>query len=191
MISSTVRRRVRSWLADRAEKSQMSPRSMSFVTRRHAREASHRPPAVLVASRPVGVEPVPMRARGRVAFSMPVRERRLEGGPPKLSLCAAAAPRPPRLGRTRRDKAPLGERFRNAVVKPAEPDAVQKARRPDAPMSVEELEEAVRSADDKERLTGLLLAPVAAAIGLLVISDLITNDPAAHLKNGRPSTRST
>ena len=49
------------------------------------------------------------------------------------------------------------------------------------------MEDAVRSADDKERLVGLLLAPVAAAIGILVINSLISNDPAALLKNGRPN----
>lgn len=43
----------------------------------------------------------------------------------------------------------------------------------------------MRSADDKERLIGLLAAPFAAGIGMLVISALITNDPPARLKNGR------
>jgi hypothetical protein len=52
------------------------------------------------------------------------------------------------------------------------------------PQSVEELEAAVRFADDKERLVGLLAAPLAAAIGILVISALIVNDPPAFLKNG-------
>ncbi len=48
-----------------------------------------------------------------------------------------------------------------------------------------ELEAAVRSADDKERLIGLIAAPLAAGIGMLVISALVTNDPAARLKDGR------
>ena len=44
---------------------------------------------------------------------------------------------------------------------------------------------AVRSATDKERLIGLLAAPLGAAIGILVITALIDNDPPAHLKNGQ------
>ena len=42
---------------------------------------------------------------------------------------------------------------------------------------LEELESQVRLANDKERLIGLLAAPVAAAIGIVVISTLIVNDP--------------
>ena len=42
----------------------------------------------------------------------------------------------------------------------------------------------VRSMDDKERAIGLLAAPVAAAIGFLVIHTLVVNDPAQHLKSG-------
>ncbi|HET6793278.1 MAG TPA: hypothetical protein VFH45_02475 [Acidimicrobiales bacterium] len=47
-----------------------------------------------------------------------------------------------------------------------------------------ELEAGVRGADDKERLIGLLAAPVAAAIGFLVIGSQIVNDPPARLANG-------
>jgi len=74
-------------------------------------------------------------------------------------------------------------------VKPVEPGTASKAKAPHGPRSVEELEDAVRSADDKERLVGLLLAPVAAAIGLLVINDLITHDPSQYLKSGRINPR--
>jgi hypothetical protein len=55
----------------------------------------------------------------------------------------------------------------------------------DEARSIEELEASARSADDKERLVGLLGAPFAAAIGLLIIDALITNDPPALLKNGQ------
>ena len=41
--------------------------------------------------------------------------------------------------------------------------------------TVEELEAAVRSSDDKERAIGLILAPVAAIVGILVSSSTIQN----------------
>ncbi|MGD0320212.1 MAG: hypothetical protein ABSC00_01190 [Acidimicrobiales bacterium] len=106
------------------------------------------------------------------------------GAPPRLSLWQRLLLVLPRLKRDQ-EKAPLGDRLRNAVVKPVEPDAASTAKVSDEPLSVEELEAAVRSADDKERLIGLFAAPVAAAIGILVISALISNDPPAFLKNGQ------
>jgi hypothetical protein len=81
----------------------------------------------------------------------------------------------PRLRRDA-DKAPLGERLKSAIVKPVEPGAAAKAKAANKSLSVEELEDAVKYATDKERLTGLLLAPVAAAIGLIIIGTLINND---------------
>jgi hypothetical protein len=83
------------------------------------------------------------------------------------------------------DKTPLGDRLRSAIVKPVEPEAAATDTSSGEPSSVEELEAAVRFANDKERLIGLLAAPLAAAIGILVISALIANDPAALLKNGQ------
>jgi hypothetical protein len=74
----------------------------------------------------------------------------------------------------------LGDRMRRAFLKPADPDAGP----PPPPQSAEELEEAVRTADDKERLTGVLMAPFAAAIGLLIIDAEIANDPPARLRSG-------
>lgn len=82
-------------------------------------------------------------------------------------------------------KAPLGERLRDAVMKPAPPETPPKA--PVAQASLEELEDRVRHADDKERLIGLLAAPIAAMIGILVTADLISHDPASgknHLSVG-------
>jgi hypothetical protein len=69
------------------------------------------------------------------------------------------------------DKAPLGERLKGALVKPPDPDAPAEA--PAKPETVEEIEEAIRVATDKERLIGLLAAPIGAMIGLLVTSALI------------------
>jgi hypothetical protein len=107
---------------------------------------------------------------------------------PRLSLAHRFLLALPHLRRDP-DKAPLGERLRGAIVKPVEPDAAAKAKKADKAPSIEELEDRVKYADDKERLTGLLLAPVAGAIGLIVISSLITNDPATYLKNGTLNPR--
>ena len=107
------------------------------------------------------------------------------GGQPGLGLWQRVLVSLPRLHRERRaDKAPLGERLRGAVLKPADPGAPSAGQAAPKPLPVEELEAAVKSADDKERLVGLLAAPFAAMIGILVINDLIAHDPAAHLKNG-------
>jgi hypothetical protein len=67
------------------------------------------------------------------------------------------------------------------MLKPPEP-GVENV--PDTPETVEELQLAVRYANDKERLIGLLAAPFAAAIGLLIGNALIAHDPAARLANG-------
>jgi hypothetical protein len=95
------------------------------------------------------------------------------------------------LPRLRRDpdKAPLGQRLRSALVKPVEPGAAAQAKKADRSPSVEELEDAVKYADDKERLIGLLLAPVAAALGLIIIGTLINNDPSQFLTNGTVNPR--
>ena len=90
----------------------------------------------------------------------------------------------PRLHRDP-DKAPLGERLRGAIVKPVEPGAAAKAKAQDRPLSVEELEDSVKYASDKERLTGLLLAPVAAAIGILIVNDRISQHQPAQLASGK------
>ncbi len=43
--------------------------------------------------------------------------------------------------------------------------------------------------DDKERLIGLIVAPIAAAIAIMVTGALIGNDPAARLADGAVNTR--
>jgi hypothetical protein len=79
----------------------------------------------------------------------------------------------------------LLQRLRGALLKPQDPDAAP--AHPAEPETVEELQAANRSADDKERLVGLLAAPVAAAIGFAIITALVDNDPPA-LKNGLPNS---
>ncbi|HTW99049.1 MAG TPA: hypothetical protein VMD59_09745, partial [Acidimicrobiales bacterium] len=84
------------------------------------------------------------------------------------------------------ERSPTVERLRRTFLKPPQPGAA--AGRGAAQFdSVEELEEAVRCADDKERMIGLVAAPVAAAIALLVGHLLVSNDPPATLANGVPN----
>jgi hypothetical protein len=54
----------------------------------------------------------------------------------------------------------------------------------DEPTTVPEIQAAIKRANDKERLIGLLAAPVAAGIGLLTMTALVNNDPAALYPNG-------
>jgi len=77
------------------------------------------------------------------------------------------------------------DRLRAAFVKPAENDTSPTAESSDSPPSVEDLEDDVRSANDKERLIGLLAAPFAAGIGILVSRALVVNDPPSLLKSGQ------
>jgi hypothetical protein len=125
------------------------------------------------------------------------RERSAGGASVRMGLGHRLLLALPRMG-TRVDKEPLGERLSRAFLKP-EPETeqhrpgsaagsskVSKGSRPSGDRaSLEELQAAVRSADDKERLIGLLAAPLAAIISILVTGALITNDPPALLKNGK------
>jgi hypothetical protein len=79
-------------------------------------------------------------------------------------------------------KPPLGERFRAALLKPVEPSVADVSS---DPMNHEELREAASSMTDKERLIGLVAAPVAAFLTFVVTAALVSNDPAEHLKSGR------
>jgi hypothetical protein len=81
----------------------------------------------------------------------------------------------------RSDKARIGDRLRDAMLKPPKPG---EAAVSDEPETVEELQLAVKFANDKERLIGLLAAPFAAAIGIIIGSVLISHDPAAKLADG-------
>lgn len=73
------------------------------------------------------------------------------------------------------------ERLKGLVLKPPDPTKTVPAA---PPRSAEELEHRSHFADDKERLVGLVAAPLAAAIALMINGALIANDPAARLKNG-------
>ena len=79
------------------------------------------------------------------------------------------------------DRPALRDRLSSAFLKPGEPGARSKAKA-EKLMTLEELEDAAKYGNDKERLMGLLLAPVSAAIGLLVTNDLIAHDPAVGSK---------
>ncbi len=59
----------------------------------------------------------------------------------------------------------------------------------DEPTTVPEIEAAIKRANDKERIIGLIAAPVAAAIVFLVMSSLVHNDPSALLANGAVNPR--
>jgi hypothetical protein len=74
--------------------------------------------------------------------------------------------------------------MRSAFLRPPKPGSGSPS---DEPQSVEELQAAVKSANDKERFIGLLAAPWAAAIGILISVELISHDPAARLANGQPN----
>jgi hypothetical protein len=90
----------------------------------------------------------------------------------------AGALEPPDPDAAPSGKPPLGERLRAAFLKP-EPDAKPSAARPAG-----ELEAENKSATDKERMVGLLLAPWAAGIAILVAHELISHDPVAKLATG-------
>lgn len=85
-------------------------------------------------------------------------------------------------------KEPLGDRVRRTFLKPESEDSKARATAPPPkPASKEELEREVKTADDKERLVGLIAAPIAAAIGLLVIDSLVSANPPAFT-NGHANT---
>ncbi|MGA2521935.1 MAG: hypothetical protein ABSG81_14100 [Acidimicrobiales bacterium] len=108
-----------------------------------------------------------------------------EGAPsPRTGLWHRLLLALPRVG-SAGGRPPLGERLRSAVLKPVEPGA-DGSPPSDAPLSVAELETELKSANDKERLVGLLAAPIAAIIALTVVSALISKDPTnQYLANGQ------
>jgi hypothetical protein len=81
----------------------------------------------------------------------------------------------------RSDKPRISDRLRDAMLKPPKPGEPAVS---DEPETVEELRLAVKFANDKERLIGLLAAPFATLIGFIIGAVLISHDPAAHLANG-------
>ena len=79
----------------------------------------------------------------------------------------------------------------NFMLKPADAGP-QERRRPtsdtEGPTTVLEIEAAIKRANHKERNIGLVVAPLAAGIGLLITSSLLANDPKALLANGHVNT---
>ncbi len=79
------------------------------------------------------------------------------------------------------DKPSLWDRLRLAMLRPDVDDGDEAAKKPGR--SVEELQAEVKSANDKERAVGLVAAPLAGGIGILVINALIDSDPAPGAHN--------
>jgi hypothetical protein len=76
---------------------------------------------------------------------------------------------------------PLRQRLNRLFLKPVDP-ATSSPAEVAPPPTVEELEYDNRYANDKERIIGLLAAPLAAIIGILIISSDIAHDPAIGTK---------
>jgi hypothetical protein len=80
----------------------------------------------------------------------------------------------------------------NFMLKPrvVDPSDEESAKQPESePTTVPEIEAAIKRANDKERAIGLIAAPVAAAIALVVVQILVAHDPSAHLSNGQVNPR--
>jgi hypothetical protein len=74
------------------------------------------------------------------------------------------------------DKPTLSERFTRAVIKADN----SQPKVDEGPQTVEEIEEAIAHADDKERLIGLIAAPLACLIAFLVVHSLVVNDARSY-----------
>jgi hypothetical protein len=79
-------------------------------------------------------------------------------------------------------------RLSRLLLKPPPPGP---APEPAAPRTVDQLKDDYLYASDKERVIGLIIAPVAAVIGLTVVSALIGHDPAAFLRTGLENPKHT
>lgn len=73
------------------------------------------------------------------------------------------------------------------MLKPEDPQKVAAAKAAAEARTLEELEDHLRFADDKERLVGLLGAPLGGAIAILIAGALVSHDPSALLKSGLPN----
>ena len=106
------------------------------------------------------------------------------GAPQKLSLWQRWLVGLPRF-KQRGEKAPFLDRVKGAILKPEDPDAPPRPSPKGAyELSGEELEIEAKGLNEKERLIGLFAAPLASAIGFIVVHILVINDPPAHLSNG-------
>jgi hypothetical protein len=82
----------------------------------------------------------------------------------------------------------------NMMLRPAvmaENSTGDNRSKPPEPTTEAEIEETIKRASDKERVIGLIAAPIAAAIGFLVTAALVHNDPAALLANGQANPHHT
>ena len=80
----------------------------------------------------------------------------------------------------------LKERTSRLLLKPAVAEATAE---PEPDLTIEELKDTYLYADDKERAIGLIAAPVAALIGILIVSSRIHHDPSAILLHGKVNPR--
>jgi hypothetical protein len=72
----------------------------------------------------------------------------------------------------------IGDRLKAAFLKPAPVASPYKKPKPaNRRQTIEQLKAQAKSADDKERLVGLLTAPAAAAIGLVISGAMIADHP--------------
>jgi hypothetical protein len=78
------------------------------------------------------------------------------------------------------------ERLRRAMLKPTDtgyaPSAVNE-------MTIPELEAANGTLNDRERVIGLVAAPLAALVGLLIVDNSISHDPVPILSGGGPNPK--
>jgi hypothetical protein len=109
-------------------------------------------------------------------------ENREGDAPPKLNAGQRLLLRIPRVKRSSEPKTPISDWARRNFMKPEDPDRKPKAE--EIPDGVEELEDLVKYANNKERAWGLLAAPIGAAISFAVAHVLVENDPAHYLKDG-------
>lgn len=94
-----------------------------------------------------------------------------------------------RPGGEKKQKEPISDWARRSFMKPDTPDAQNRRGLDDGPATAEELTDLSKTTDDKERLVGLIAAPLAALIGYIVVHVLVVDDPPRLLKNGALDTR--
>ncbi len=83
-------------------------------------------------------------------------------------------------GSSGRDDAPRMTRWQRLKYTFIEPDDSVEEKAAADDRSVEELEETIRSSDDKERAIGLVAAPLAAIVGIIISSATIQNAKNHH-----------
>jgi hypothetical protein len=85
----------------------------------------------------------------------------------------------------------LIDRLRGSMLRPVARDGVSTDKESLSELSVEELEAASTTISDRERIIGLVCAPVAAAVAFFIINADIANDPAQYLSSGAPNPKFT